>query len=63
MNEDKKVWNVKSKVTKSTTGSVGFEYSVDYNGDVFDFKDFKEALYQLRIATVEEADRIRDATQ
>lgn len=63
MNEDKKTWNVKSKVTKSTTGSVGFEYNVDYNGDVFDVESFKQVLYEARVATVDEANLVRSATQ
>lgn len=63
MEDDKKIWNVKSKITKSTTGSVGFEYSVDFNGDVFDFEQFQEALVKARRATISEAGLVRDATQ
>ena len=55
----RKLWTLKSKVTRSTSanGTVGYEYSLDFEGEEPDFEVYQEKLFKLQQLTMKSADK------
>jgi two-component SAPR family response regulator len=53
-------WSAKLKVTKSSSssGTVGFEYSLDYSGPEVDFEEYERKVFKLRKLAITESNII-----